>query len=175
MSTAESSPTHGNERAKDLFLTGLRNAHAMEVQAAQTIETQLGRYDSYPELHARMAQDLANSKAQAARLETLLAKHGSSESSTKETITSFVGSIAGMVHVTAPDQVIKDVLAAAGYKQYEIAAYTSLIAMARAVGDTDCPAVLEQSLNEEQEMADWLRENTAALATTFMRRYANPA
>ena len=80
-----------------------------------------------------------------------------------------------MVHITAPDQVIKDVLAATGYKQYEIAAYTSLIAMAHAVGDADCPPVLEQSLKEEQEMSEWLKQNMPTITTTFMTRYANPA
>ena len=56
MSTTNSNPSKGNDKAKDLFLTGLRDAHAMETQAAQTIETQLGRYDSYPDLHVYAAE-----------------------------------------------------------------------------------------------------------------------
>jgi len=56
MSTTDSNPSGGNDKAKELFLTGLRNAHAMEAQAAQTIETQLGRYASYPDLHVYAAE-----------------------------------------------------------------------------------------------------------------------
>src|SRR5947209_7171210 len=117
-------------KAKEAFVQGLRNQHAVEVQAVSTIEKQLGRYDAYADLHARMQQDLTNSKAQAARLEKLLAHHGTSASGIKETVTSVVGTVAGTVHITADDQVIKDVLSAAGYKQYEIASYRALLAMA---------------------------------------------
>ena len=42
------------------------------MQAIATIERQLGQYDNYADLHARMQQDLTSSKTQAARLEKLL-------------------------------------------------------------------------------------------------------
>jgi ferritin-like metal-binding protein YciE len=34
--------------AKDLFIDGLRNAHAMETQAREMLERQKGRLDDYP-------------------------------------------------------------------------------------------------------------------------------
>jgi ferritin-like metal-binding protein YciE len=165
----------GNAKAKEAFIQGLRNQHAVEVQAVSTIEKQLGRYESYVDLHTRMQEDLTRSQAQAARLEKLLSHHGTSASTLKETVTSVVGSVAGVVHVTADDQVIKDVLAATGYKQYEIASYNMLLAMAEAIGDTDCPPVLEESLAEEQEMAQWLQSHTPEIVTIYLRRYVNAA
>ena len=63
----------GHAKAKEVFVQGLRNQHAVEMQAIATIEKQLGRYDNYADLHARMQQDLTNSKTQAARLENCLA------------------------------------------------------------------------------------------------------
>ena len=74
----------GQAKAKEVFIQGLRNQHAVEMQAIATIEKQLGRYDNYADLHARMQQDLTNSKTQAARLEKLLSHHGTSASGTKE-------------------------------------------------------------------------------------------
>lgn len=162
-------------KAKEAFVQGLRNQHAVEVQAIETIEKQLGRYENYADLHARMQQDLTNSKAQAARLEKLLGQHGTSASGIKETVTSVVGTVAGTVHITADDQVIKDVLSATGYKHYEIASYNALLAMAGAVGDTDCPPVLQESLAEEQDMAQWLQDHTPEIVAAYLHRYVNAA
>jgi ferritin-like metal-binding protein YciE len=46
----------GSERAKEIYLTGLRNQHAVETQAIETIESELGRMEAYPDLHARMRE-----------------------------------------------------------------------------------------------------------------------
>jgi ferritin-like metal-binding protein YciE len=164
-----------NAKAEEALLQGLRNQHAVEVQAIATIERQLGRYESYVDLHSRMQEDLTNSKAQAARLERLLSQHGTSASGIKETVTSVVGTVAGTVHITADDQVIKDVLAATGYKHYEIASYNALLAMAHAVGNTKCPPVLQESLAEEQDMAEWLQSHTPEVVTVYLHRYVNEA
>ena len=143
----------------EYYLTGLRNQHAVEGQAVETIEGQLGRMEPYPELHTRMQQELERSRTQATRLEGLLSKHGSSASATKETVTNLVGKVSGMVHMTAPDEVIKNVLAAIGFKAYEIASYKSLMATAEFAGMSEDVAVLKQSQTEEMEMGDWLGEH----------------
>jgi ferritin-like metal-binding protein YciE len=59
-------------KAKEVVVQGLRNQHAVAMQAIATIERQLGQYDNYADLHARMQQDLTSSKTQAARLENFL-------------------------------------------------------------------------------------------------------
>lgn len=48
-------------------------------------------------------------------------------------------------------------------EHYEIAAYRSAIAVARAVGEEECATILGESLREEEEMARFL-EKTAPLA-----------
>lgn len=39
--------------AKDVYVVGLRNAHAMEVQARELMERQSERLTDYPEVRAR--------------------------------------------------------------------------------------------------------------------------
>ena len=51
---------------------------------------------------------------------------------------------------------IKNVLAAIGYKAYEISSYKVLLTLADAAGAGDDKSVLERSMKEEQEMGDWL-------------------
>ncbi len=140
----------------DIYLTGLRNQHAVETQAIGTIQNELPRMKPYPELHAKMQQDKDQSETQAARLDDLLAKHGSSKSLAKEAVTGAVATVAGFAHVTASDEVLKNVLAAIGFKAYEIGSYKVLLTLAEAAGATADKAVLEQSMREEQDMGDWL-------------------
>jgi ferritin-like metal-binding protein YciE len=40
--------------ARDIFLAGLRNAHAMETQARELMERQSERLTDYPEVQARI-------------------------------------------------------------------------------------------------------------------------
>jgi ferritin-like metal-binding protein YciE len=140
----------------NIYLTGLRNQHAIETQAIGTIQNELPRMKPYPELRAKMQQDKDQSETQAARLDELLAKHGSRKSLAKEAVTGAVATVAGFAHVTAADEVLKNVLAAVGFKAYEIGSYKVLLALAEAAGATADKATLEQSMQEEQDMGDWL-------------------
>ena len=47
----------GQNAAMDVYLTGLRNQHAVETQAIGTIKNELGRMEPYPELHAKMQEE----------------------------------------------------------------------------------------------------------------------
>ena len=152
----------------DLYLTGLRNQHAVETQAIGTIQNQLPRMAAYPDLQARMQADKDRSVEQAARLDRLLAGHGTSASVTKEMVTGTVATVAGFLHVFAADEMLKNVLAAVGYKAYEIGSYKVLIALAPAAGAAQDVAVLEQSMREEQEIGDWLGSNLPHLVQAYL-------
>lgn len=155
----------------DYYVTGLANLHAVEGQAAATIQAELSRMEPYPSLHARMVQELDRTKVQAQRLETLMAHHQKSASAAKETVTSLVGKVSGYVHVPASDEVVKNVLAASGFKAYEISSYKMLIALA----ESACPgdvATLRQSMTEEQEMGDWIGENLSSIVQAYLAKTA---
>ncbi len=142
--------------AMEAYLTGLRNQHAVETQAIGTIQNELPRMKPYPELYAKMQADHERSTTQAGRLDDLLARHGTSKSLAKEAVTGAVATVAGFAHAAAGDEVLKNVLAAVGFKAYEIGSYKVLITLAEAAGCPGDKAVLEQSMKEEQEMGDWL-------------------
>ena len=158
----------GSNAVMDVYLTGLRNQHAVETQAIGTIKNELNRMEPYPELHAKMQR----SETQAARLDDLLAKHGTSKSAAKEMVTGTVATVAGFVHAGASDEVLKNVLAAVGFKAYEIGSYKVLLTLADAAGATADKAVLEQSMKEEQEMGDWLGSNLPGLVHAFLKQKA---
>ncbi len=161
-----------SETTMDIYLTGLRNQHAVETQAIGTIQNELPRMKSYPELHAKMQADKDRSTVQAGRLDDLLAKHGASKSLAKEAVTGAVATVAGFAHVVSKDDVLKNVLAAVGFKAYEIGSYKVLLALADAAGATQDKAVLEQSMKEEQEMGDWLGGHLPDLVRAYVRQQA---
>ena len=156
----------------EFYLTGLRNQHAVETQAIGTIKNELSRMEPYPDLHARMQQERERSTTQAARLDKLLAKHGTSASVAKEAVSGAIATVTGFAHITAGDEVLKNVLAAIGFKAYEIGSYKALITLAEAAAAKEDIAVLEQSMKEEQQMGDWLGTHLPDLVRTFLRRKA---
>ena len=162
----------GTNTAMDVYLTGLRNQHAVETQAIGTVKNELSRMEPYPELHAKMQQEMQRSTTQAARLDDLLAKHGTSKSLAKEAVTGTVATVAGFVHAGSSDEVLKNVLAATGFKAYEIASYKVLLALADAAGATADKPVLEQSMKEEQEMGDWLGTHLPGFVQAYLAQQA---
>nr|WP_321984464.1 DUF892 family protein [uncultured Lichenicoccus sp.] len=141
----------GSNAATEIYLTGLRNQHAVETQAIGTIQNELGRMEPYPELHARMQEEKQRSTTQAARLDELLAKHGSSKSVAKEAVSGAVATVAGFAHSASDDEVIKNVLAAVGFKAYETASYKVLLDLADAAGAPADRPLLELSLRKSRK------------------------
>jgi len=158
--------------AMDVYLTGLRNQHAVETQAIGTVKNELDRMEPYPALHAKMTEERQRSTTQAARLDDLLAKHGTKASLAKEAVAGSVATVAGFVHMTSDDEVLKNVLAAIGFKAYEISSYKLLITLAGAAGAAQDVPVLEQSMKEEMEMGDWLGSHLPDFAHAYLARKA---
>jgi ferritin-like metal-binding protein YciE len=42
------------EKARDIYIVGFRNQHAVENQAIKLLERQVGRLENYPEMRDRM-------------------------------------------------------------------------------------------------------------------------
>ena len=153
----------------EIYLTGLRNQHAVETQAIGTIKNQLSRMERYSDLHARMSEERARSTEQAARLDRLLERHGSKAAITKEMGAGAIATVTGFAHLPASDEVLKNLLAAVGFKAYEIASYKVLLTLAEAAGAAQDMPVLEESMKEEQEMGDWLGSHIPGLVHAFLR------
>jgi ferritin-like metal-binding protein YciE len=55
-------------QARDIYIVGLRNQHAVENQAIELLERQVGRLENYPEMRDRMQRHIEESREQARRL-----------------------------------------------------------------------------------------------------------
>ena len=152
----------------EVYHTGLRNMHALEMTAIELTERQVERMENYPEMAARLRQHRDESKAQAQRLEAILARHGSSPSTVKNAAMGVMGNVAAALHAPVPDEILKNTFANFAFEHQEIAGYTSLLAMADVMGDTEAVAPLRQSLSEEVAMSKFIEENIVPTTQRFM-------
>ena len=151
----------------DLFITGLKNAHAMENQALSIMKPQVSRIESYPEIGAQLSRHISETEGQIARLDTILDGLDEDKSSLKDLALSVAGAFAAVGHTVAPDEILKNSMANFAFENFEIAAYKSLIALAEASGHTEAIPALESNLQEEIDMAEWLDANVEAVTLKF--------
>jgi ferritin-like metal-binding protein YciE len=156
------------ESYHDTYITGLVNARALEVQAAQLLSRQIERVQSYPEVEQALRRHLAETEQQRDRLDAILEAHGTSHSAVKDFMTGFMGNMAAMGHVPMQDEIIKNSLANYAFEHFEIASYKSLLTLADLAGDTTNQQALRTSLAEEERMAKWCEDNLDGIT----RKYA---
>ena len=153
--------------ARSIYVTALRNTHAMEQQGLQQMEAQVSRLERYPDYVALLQRHIETTRQQLARLEQALQSAGESISSIKETVTTVAGTIGATVHGLFQDETLKNLYAGYAFQYQQIAAYRSLIAIAEAAGETGHTAGFRQSVQEEERAA----QEVAAIIEPVTRRY----
>jgi ferritin-like metal-binding protein YciE len=157
------------DKARDLLIVGLRNAHAMESQAHELMERQIERSGDYPEVQQRLRQHLEETKQQIARLEDCLRQCGESESTFKDAATSLMANVQAMMNALAGDEILKNTFSNNAFEHFEIAAYKSMLALSKQAR-IDISAPLQQSLQEEEEMAQWVDSHVEGITLQYLQK-----
>ena len=153
---------------REVFVTGLKNAHAMENQALSIMKPQLSRIENYPEVAAKLEQHIRETDRQIVRIEQILDGLDEDHSSLKDMALSLTGSMAAMAHTMAGDEILKNSFANFAFEHFEMAAYKSLLTVAEAGGYRAATSALQANLAEEKAMAQWLDENIVSVTTKFL-------
>jgi ferritin-like metal-binding protein YciE len=154
--------------AKDVYVVGLRNAHAMEVQARELMERQSERLTDYPEVRARVKEHLAETNNHLSRLEQCLEACGESNSTLKDTAQSVMANMMAITHAMAGDEILKNTFANNAFEHFEIAAYKSLLTLCDSAGQGGSRSLLEANLKEEERMAAWIDANVAKVTQQYL-------
>jgi ferritin-like metal-binding protein YciE len=152
----------------NVFVAGLKNAHAMEKQALSIMQPQLNRLESYPEVADMLDRHIRETENQVDRLDELLSSLDDSASGLKDMMLSAGGTMAALGHTAAEDEILKNTFANFAFENFEIAAYSSLITIAQSSGMTTAVDSLQQSLDEERRMADWIEQNLAPITQKYL-------
>lgn len=164
---ARSAPS---EAAQNVYLVGLRNAHAMEQEALQVMSRQVERLEHYPDVAKRLRSHIAETERQVKRLDSIMEQHGSSRSTLKDIALQLMGNMAALGNALAGDEILKNAFANNALEAFEIAAYKSLITLAEKQGDRKALPLLKASLREEEQMAAWADKNIAKVTMDYVKR-----
>lgn len=115
-----------------------------------------------------MKQHIEESRTQSERLQQILNRLGSSNSTLKDLGTGLMGNLAAMAHVPAGDEILKNTFANYAFEHFEIACYRGLLKMAKAAGDQAGIPLLEQNLQEEEQMAEWVGQTLPATVQKYI-------
>jgi ferritin-like metal-binding protein YciE len=157
-----------DNETRDIFIVGLRNAHAMENQALSIMKPQLSRIENYPEVAERIQRHITETEGQIRRIEEILTGLNEDHSTLKDMALSLTGSMAALGHTVAGDEILKNSFANFAFENFEIAAYKSLLTVAEAGGFKAAIGGLKENLTEEKAMADWLDAHVASLTEKFL-------
>ncbi|MGK3143529.1 ferritin-like domain-containing protein [Pantoea sp. C2G6] len=152
----------------------LRDAHAMEKQAESMLSKMSGRLEHYPALEQRLAQHLDETKHQLTLLEQLLDSHGIDHSVMKDVMGKMAATGQAVGGMFNSDEVVKGAISGYVFENAEIASYTSLIAAAEQVGDTQGVRILSEIRDQEVAMAEWLLQHLPEVTQQFLQRSAQP-
>jgi ferritin-like metal-binding protein YciE len=155
------------EDLRSLYVTALKNTHALELQALQIMERQVERLERYPEMDAALRRHITETHGQRDRLQEALGALGESPSALKEGVLGLMGNLAALAHTPAQDEILKNAFANRAFENFEAAAYDSLITIAEAAGQSGHLTGFQQSLKEELTMA----QTVADLVKPTTQRY----
>ena len=160
--------TFSTNGIRSIFVTGLQNAHAVENQALALIDRQLDRLVRYPEVADRLRLHRRETEQQIERLDEILASLGERNSSLKDLALNMMGNFAAIGNVMAEDEILKNSFINYAFENFEIASYTSLVAMAEAGSFTAAKPLLDAALLEEIAMAAWIHESLPELTRKYV-------
>ncbi len=96
---------------------------------------------------------------------------GESRSVLKDNALSLTGNLAAVAHALTQDEILKNSIANFAFENFEIASYKSLIQLADETGHSEASEPLNETLREEQAMAQWIDGHLADVTHTYLERY----
>jgi len=161
-----------SDEVRSIFVTGVKNAHALEKEAIQILERQLDRLKNYPEMESLIRRHLAESKQHEQRIDEVLDGLGEDRSLLKDLATQFMGNMAAIAHVPMPDEILKNTFANHAFENFEVASYKSLIVMAEAAGESRFLTALNQNLREDENAAQMIKDMVEPITRKYLARAA---
>jgi len=157
---------------KDQLVSWLNDAHAMEQGLIPILQNHADGADpALPEAAVRIHEHINETRNHARRIEECLALLDSSPSAVKSTASYVMGTAESFVTAMFTDELIKNVLMDYASEQFEVAAYTALVAAAEELGEMEVARLCEENRREDQLMASWFeRQIPTAVAVVLDNR-----
>lgn len=155
---------HHDEKLQEKLISYIQDTYAMENQIVQVLEKQVNQTKDHPDIQAKITEHLEQTKQHRARMEQRLEAYGQKPSAMKGALSSVMGNTQGLLSGTRPDKLAQSSRDDYVVEHFEIAAYTMLMATAKAFGDTETMSAAEMNMRDEVAMQQWLAQHTAEVA-----------
>ena len=147
-----------NDKQMDMLRTWLKDAYAMEKGIVEVLEKQIPQFDDMPDAQAKIRQHIDVTKSHADRVRGCVEQLGDNVSHVKSGMANFLGTVQGLSTMMADDKVVKNAMADYAVEHFEIASYMAIVAACREMGHDDIAGICEKIIDEEMEMANWLKK-----------------
>lgn len=145
--------------AKDLLMSWLNDAYAMERALLPILRNHARDCEpSMPEAAARIRQHIDETETHARRIEDCLRILGATPSNVKWALGSALGTAQSVMTGLFSDETVKNVLTDYATEQFEVGAYSALVAAAEELGQNEIAHLCGENLREDQLMAAWLEQ-----------------
>lgn len=149
----------------------LRDAYSMEKSAIEILEKQVNKMDDFPEARGRISEHLEETKWQIEKVEDCLKILGTSPSAMKDAMGKISGTMSALMNSMAEDETLKNFISSCAFENLEVASYRSLIAAAEQCGEEQIRMLCGQILQQEEQMAQWCKDNIQPATLSFLAHH----
>jgi ferritin-like metal-binding protein YciE len=156
---------------RDQLISWLNDAHAMEQGLIPILQNHADDIDTeLPDAAMRIQEHINETQNHGRRIEECLALLDEAPSTVKSTASYVMGTAESFVTAMFSDELIKNVLMDYASEQFEVAAYTALVAAAEELGEMEVARLCEENRREDQLMAAWFeRQIPTAVAAVLAK------
>ncbi|WP_142848494.1 DUF892 family protein [Telmatospirillum sp. J64-1] len=158
------------QQAKDTMIAWLRDAHAMEQATVDNQERLVSHLEHYPEIRSRFEQHMQESRMRADKLERHLKDLGADTSTFKEMTTKFASMAQQTITGGSSDEIVKQVVAAAAFEEFELANFKALATAAELNNEPAIKATCDEAVRDQEEMVSWLSQQIPPITREYLLR-----
>jgi ferritin-like metal-binding protein YciE len=141
---------------KRLLIGWLKDAHTMETRSLPILQRRVGDKPLGLDAHARLESHLREKAQHAERLRQALRALGSAPPPVLRRSAPIVVLTQDITSRVFSDRLVSSAIADLAAEQFEVAAYTALIAAAEHTGEAEVARLCRLNRGEDEEMAEWL-------------------
>ena len=141
---------------RDTLVAWLDDAYAMEMQLLPVLRRQATLASDRPEAQARIEAHIDETVNHAERLRQALNGLGNVPTKLRTGLALVMGAGEKMPGGILSDDPLKSAITGYATEQFEVAAYTALIAGAEQAGEVEVARLCRLNRGEDEEMAEWL-------------------
>jgi ferritin-like metal-binding protein YciE len=154
--------------AEDRLLAWLNDAYALEKALIPVLKNHAEDARRRPKVRRRDLEHLEQTRRHAKKVKQCIEHLGAKPSKTKQAIGRFSGMMNSIATEPFDDEIVRNFLADFAAENLEIASYRALIVAAHEAGHPKIAKICQDILDDEEEMAAWLKDNLAdAVHDTF--------